>query len=145
MNKVKDFISIFRDGSLLCLFFLLLFFPALFNGILERAGFTEGSFMGFTWKEKAIESKQVADSSQQLATRATQQMEAMQAQLDNISKKLAVLPATTNTPEVHAITASLDSSKKQFTSYKIELNKNVIGQKEKLNNIFKQSQYAQPK
>ncbi|MEO6358699.1 MAG: hypothetical protein ABIU77_24405 [Ferruginibacter sp.] len=60
MTKVKDFLSVLKDGLLLTLFLLLIFFPLYFNKMLERAGFTEGSLMGFSWKQKALESKEVA-------------------------------------------------------------------------------------
>jgi hypothetical protein len=133
MEKIKNIVSLFKDGLLLVLFLLLLFLPTLFNRILERAGFTEGSIMGFTWKEKAIESKKVADSSQQLAVQAAARLDEMQQHLDSISEKLTVLPGS---PATDQISASIDSSKKRFNSYNLELRKDVILQKKKLTTIF---------
>ncbi len=136
MNKVKDFIAILRDGLLLCMFLLLLFFPVVFNGILERAGFSEGTLMGFTWKKKALESQKVADTSQQLALKATNKMEEMQANLNNISKKLDSLPATGAITEIKTISASIDSSKTRLINYNVELKEKVQMQRTKLDNIF---------
>ena len=137
MSKIKDFLSIFKDVVLIALFLLLICFPALFNGILERAGFTEGSLMGFSWKQKAQQSKEVADSSQQIALQAGLQMEQMQQRLDSISKKLVTLSATTNDPAVKNITQSIDASKAQLKISKMELRRDVQVQQKKLNYIFK--------
>ncbi len=137
MSKIKDFLSIFKDAVLIALFLLLICFPALFNGILERAGFTEGSLMGFSWKQKAQQSKEVADSSQQIALQAGLDMEQMQQRLDSISKKLVTLSATTNDPAVENITQSIDASKAQLKISKMELRRDVQVQQKKLNYIFK--------
>lgn len=137
MSKIKDFLSIFKDVVLIALFLLLICFPALFNGILERAGFTEGSLMGFSWKQRAKESRAVADSSQQIALQAGLQMEQMQQRLDSISKKLVTLSATTNDPAVENITQSIDASKAQLKISKMELRRDVQVQQKKLNYIFK--------
>ncbi len=134
MDKAKSILSILKDGFLLILFLLLLFFPAAFNRLLERAGFTEGSFMGFTWKQKAIESRQVADSSQQLALNASLQLQAMQNRLDSISRKLTAMPQSSLTSE---ISASIDSSKTRVSHYNLELKRGVKFQTQKLNTIFK--------
>ena len=145
MTKVKDFLSVFKDGLLLIIFLLLIFFPSYFNRMLERAGFTEGSMMGFSWKQKAIESKAVADSSQKLASNAGVQMEQMQVRLDNISKRLASLPQTAESHAVEHITAVIDSSKLQLKLSTAELKKNVQFQNNKLNLIFKDAPLITPK
>lgn len=137
MTKIKDLISIFRDGLLLILFILLIFFPTTLNDMLTKAGFTQGSVMGFTWEDKAMQSKEVADSSQLLAQAASTQLEEMQNRLDSISQKLASLPpSAANTPVVHAITESISSSKKKVSSYNTALKRNVVLQNAKLNTIF---------
>lgn len=145
MSKIKDFLSIFKDVVLIALFLLLICFPALFNGILERAGFTEGSLMGFSWKQRAKESRAVADSSQQIALQAGLQMEQMQQRLDSISKKLVTLSATTNDPAVKNITQSIDASKAQLKISKMELRRDVQVQQKKLNYIFKDGAAITPK
>jgi hypothetical protein len=138
MTKIKDFLSIFKDALLIVLFLLLLCFPKSFNSILENAGFTEASILGFDWEKKAIESKEVADSSQQIALNAGIQMEQMQERLDSISKKLMTLSATTNNPAVENITQSIDASKAQLKISKMALRRDVQVQQKKLNYIFKE-------
>ena len=46
----KDLFALLRDFSLFLLAALLLLFPAQLNDILMRAGFEEGSVVGFKWK-----------------------------------------------------------------------------------------------
>lgn len=137
MTKIKDFIALVKEGLLLILFLLLLFFPSYINNILIRAGFTEGSLMGLTWKQKAIKIKEVADSSQQLAINASLQMEQLQERLDSISKKLLRLTATTDNPAVEHITAAIDSSKAELKFSNMQLKRNVQFQNKKLDFIFK--------
>lgn len=137
MTKTKDFLSLLKDGLLLILFLLLIFFPSYFNRMLERAGFTEGSLMGFSWKQKAIESKAVADSSHQIAVNAGIQMEQMQERLDSISKKLVTLSATTNSPAISNITETINASKAELKLSNMELKKDVQLQDKKLDFIFK--------
>jgi thiamine biosynthesis lipoprotein ApbE len=111
LEKIKDILALIREAALVILFFLLLIFPGCFNTILVNAGFTEGNVMGFTWKEKAQQSMETADSSQQVAQAATNRLDEMQKKLDNISKKLSAVGSTTNNPEVHALKMQVDSSK----------------------------------
>lgn len=144
MTKVKDFLSLFKDGVLIAMFLLLIIFPSYFNTILERAGFTEGSMMGFSWKQKAIETKEVADSSQQLAVDAGIRMEQMQQRMDSISKNLEKLAETNNDPAVEKITDAINSSKAQLRLSNIELKKNVQFQNKKLKTIFKDGTVVSP-
>lgn len=109
---------------LIALFLLLICFPALFNGILERAGFTEGSL---------------------IVLNAGIQMEQMQQRLDSISKKLVTLSATTNDPAVEHITQSINSSKAQLNLSNITLKEEVQFQQKKLNTIFKDAPVITPK
>src|SRR4030095_1085978 len=97
-DKFSSFITSLREMLIIAAFLLLLFFPGCLNDVLVKAGFTEASVMGFTWKQKAIESIQVADSSQLLAEAALSQIESMQYRLDSISTKLTrAARVTTNT------------------------------------------------
>src|SRR5262245_29289116 len=52
----KDFVSLLRDASLFLLAALLIGFPTTFNSILVRAGFEEGSIVGFKLRSKLVES-----------------------------------------------------------------------------------------
>lgn len=137
MEKYKDFLSVSRDTILLLLFLFLIFFPNTINRILVNAGFTEISVMGATWKQKALDSKQLADSSRLLAETAGTQMEEMQNRLDSISKKLVAIAQSTNNPEVHKIAAAIDSSKLKLMLNSSFLKKSTQAQKTKLDVVFK--------
>ena len=141
MSKLKDFISILRDGTLLLLFFLLIFFPSFLNSTLERAGFTQGDVMGFTWKDKALQSADVAQTSQQLAESAGKQLEEMQNRLDSISQKLASIPETSQSPQVHEIAKTISASNEHLKQYNFALKSNVQTQNKKLSNIFNNQLY----
>jgi hypothetical protein len=138
MEKIKNIISILKDGILVLLFILLICFPAFFNGILVRAGFTDGSVMGFNWKKKAIESKQVADSSHIIALDAGNKMDQMQLRLDSISKNLVGITATPNNQAaIERINKVVTFSKNQLKENKMELKNEIQLQDNKLDMIFK--------
>jgi hypothetical protein len=52
----KDVVSLLRDLALFIIALLLIAFPAVFNSVLERAGFEEGSFAGLKWRSKLVAS-----------------------------------------------------------------------------------------
>lgn len=52
----KNLVSLMRDSALLLLAVLLIAFPSTLNSILVNAGFEEGSFVGFKWKSKLVDS-----------------------------------------------------------------------------------------
>ena len=60
----KDMVVVLRDATLLGLAGLLLVFPTRFNDLLVNAGFEEGSFIGFKWKAKLIESDDALQAAQ---------------------------------------------------------------------------------
>jgi hypothetical protein len=51
----KDLVALLRDSTLLLLGILLIVWPGTFNEILQKAGFEEGSVVGFKWKSKLVE------------------------------------------------------------------------------------------
>lgn len=51
----KDLVALLRDAALLLIAVLLVAFPVTFNDILQKAGFEEGSVVGFKWKAKLVE------------------------------------------------------------------------------------------
>lgn len=60
----KDAVGLLRDGALFFLGVLLILFPGQFNSMLVRAGFEEGSIVGFTWKKKLVESDDALQKAQ---------------------------------------------------------------------------------
>lgn len=70
IENIKNSIGILREAIIVIAFILVLVFPNTFNSILQRAGFTKGSLLGFDWKKSSQETKvaaqEVADTNQQL-------------------------------------------------------------------------------
>lgn len=60
----KDFVSLLRDLSILVLAVMLILFPKTLNSILVEAGFEEGSFVGFKWKAKLVDSDKALQEAQ---------------------------------------------------------------------------------
>jgi len=60
----KDAVALLRDAALFFLGLLLILFPGQFNSMLVRAGFEEGSIVGFTWKKKLVESDDALQKAQ---------------------------------------------------------------------------------
>jgi hypothetical protein len=52
----KDALAVLREALLVLGFLMLLFLPERFNGLLDRAGFTKGSLLGFEWQKVIKES-----------------------------------------------------------------------------------------
>jgi hypothetical protein len=137
LQNFKDFITSFREMILVCIFLLLLIAPGCFNSILVHAGFTEGRVMGFTWKEKAIKSKQVADSTQLLAEEAAMQIEKMQNKLDSVSKKLADVGAATGNPDLRALHTDIEKSNVDFVKSNVTFKDRIQLQKSKISELFR--------
>lgn len=47
IENIKNSIGILREAIIVIAFILVLVFPNTFNSILQRAGFTKGSLLGF--------------------------------------------------------------------------------------------------
>ena len=69
----KDALAVLREGLLVIGFLVLLLLPERFNGLLERAGFTKGSLLGFEWqkviKESTDQAKGAGDAISQVEAR----------------------------------------------------------------------------
>ena len=95
----KDLLAVVRE-ALLVIAFLLLLLPERFNGLLERAGFTKGSFLGFEWqkaiKESTDQAKGAGDAISQVAGR-----------LQEFDDRLRALDRQSTDPRVRAEIASL--------------------------------------
>ncbi|MDP9121468.1 MAG: hypothetical protein M3O15_08900 [Acidobacteriota bacterium] len=103
----KDLVTLLRDLALLILAVLLLAFPETFNAILVKAGFEEGSLVGFKWKanlaesDKALKQAQVTISDLQLKN-------------DELVKALSSLKAQANEPPVKARILKLEHENTQL-------------------------------
>ncbi|HVG21192.1 MAG TPA: hypothetical protein VNI02_19245 [Blastocatellia bacterium] len=111
----KDLVALLRDLVLFILALLLLFFPAKFNSVLSNAGFEEGSFVGFKWKPKLLDSDAALKEAQVLITDLREQNE-------NMSKALADAQSKLNDPALKDKLAKLEEANKQLNiaSSKVE-------------------------
>lgn len=88
----KDLVALLRDAALFILALLLIAFPGQLNTILERAGFEEGSVVGFKWKSKLIDSDDALKEAQ-----AT--ISALQGKNDELLAALADANARPSDPQ----------------------------------------------
>jgi hypothetical protein len=69
----KDCLAVAREALLVTAFLLLLLLPERFNNLLERAGFTKGSFLGSDWEKRikvsAEQAKGAGDAISQVEAR----------------------------------------------------------------------------
>jgi hypothetical protein len=96
----KDALAVLREGLLVIGFLVLLLLPERFNGLLERAGFTKGSLLGFEWQKVIKESTDQAKG----AGDAISQVE---ARLKDFDDRLRALDRQSSDPRVKAEIASL--------------------------------------
>jgi len=111
----KDLVALLRDLVLFILALLLLFFPTTFNSVLSNAGFEEGSFVGFKWKPKLLNSDATLKEAQALIID-------LREQNDKMSKALADAQGKCNDPALKEQFAKLEETNKQLNvnSSKVE-------------------------
>lgn len=111
----KDLVALLRDLALFVLVLLLLVFPTTFNSMLSNAGFEEGSFVGFKWKPKLLDSDAALKEAQALITDLKEQNEEMSKALGDAQSKL-------NDPALKEQLAKLEETNKRLdvASSKVE-------------------------
>src|SRR6218665_1739651 len=96
----KDLVALLRDAALLLIAVLLVMFPVTFNTILQKAGFEEGSLVGFKWKAKLVENDAALKEAQALITSLKEQNDKLNQTLaeaqqqspnDNLKQQLSSL------------------------------------------------------
>ena len=105
----KDLVALLRDFALFVLALLLLVFPTTFNGVLTKAGFEEGSLVGFKWKSKLVESDAALKEARATITD-------LKAQLDKTSQALTDAQAKLNDPSLKDTLAKLEEENKQLNA-----------------------------
>jgi hypothetical protein len=107
LSTWKDLISVSRDTFLLSLVVLMLVFPIAFNDLLVKAGFEEGSFIGFKWKAHLVNSDLALNEARAVINNLTQQNE-------KLSKALAEAQVRTNDPIEQDRLAKLEEENKKI-------------------------------
>jgi hypothetical protein len=54
ISSLREFVVFLREAAFISIYLRIIFFPKTFNGVLVRAGFEEGSLVGFKWKDPSI-------------------------------------------------------------------------------------------
>ncbi|HVT17780.1 MAG TPA: hypothetical protein VHQ90_16580 [Thermoanaerobaculia bacterium] len=103
----KDLVALLRDLSVLILAVLLIAFPATFNSVLVKAGFEEGSLVGFKWKANLAESDNALKQAQ-----AT--ISDLQLKNDELVKTLAAINAKTTKPPSKELIVQLEHDNNQL-------------------------------
>lgn len=103
----KDLIALLRDAGLFAIAVLLLFFPTTLNTVLVKAGFEEGSLVGFKWKAKLVESDTALKEAQATITD-------LRAQIDKMSKTLTDAQAKLDDPSLKDQISKLKEESKQL-------------------------------
>ena len=96
----KDLVALLRDTALLVLAVLLLALPETLNSVLVKAGFEEGSVVGFKWKSKLV-------SSDASLKEANATISDLQKKNQELSKALTDATTIGNAPELKARLAKL--------------------------------------
>jgi len=104
----KDLIALLRDSALFAIAVLLLLFPTTLNTVLVKAGFEEGSIVGFQWKSKLVESDTALKEARASITD-------LRSQIDKMAKVLADAEAKLDDPSLKAHIAQLEEESKQLT------------------------------
>ena len=110
----KDAVALLRDLALFVLALLLLIFPGTFNGVLTKAGFEEGSLVGFKWKSKLVESDATLKEARTTITD-------LKAQLDKSSQALAEAQAKLNDSSFKDSLAKLEEENKKLNAASAEV------------------------
>ena len=110
----KDAVALLRDLALFVLALLLVIFPTTFNGVLTKAGFEEGSLVGFKWKSKLVESDAALKEARTTITD-------LKTQLDKTSQALVQAQARLNDPSLKDTLAKLDEENKKLKAASAEV------------------------
>jgi hypothetical protein len=110
----KDAVALLRDSALFVLALLLLVFPGTFNSVLTKAGFEEGSLVGFKWKSKLVESDTALKEARTTITD-------LKAQLDKTSQALTEAQAGLNNPSLKETVAKLEEENKKVNAASAEV------------------------
>jgi hypothetical protein len=114
----KDLVALLRDLALFVLALLLLVFPSTFNNVLSSAGFEEGSFVGFKWKPKLLDSDAALKEAQALITDLRDQNGKMAKALNEVQNK-------TNDPALKEQLAKLEEANKQLSAASTKVENSV--------------------
>ena len=106
----KDIVALLRDGALLVMAVLLIFWPTRVNSILVDAGFEEGSFAGLTWKAKLSETDDALVEAQATIEDLRTQNHKLSEALEGTKNAIANAEVKENITKLQRLNDQLDDS-----------------------------------
>src|SRR5215470_6542878 len=85
LQATKDTLTVVRETLFVALFLLLVLWPTTFNSILQRAGFTKGSLLGFEWEKKIQASTEDAKSAGGAIAQIQERLQVLQRAVESAS------------------------------------------------------------
>ena len=90
VGTAKDALGVAREALIVAMFLLLILWPTGFNGILERAGFTKGSLLGFEWEKQLKASTEQAKGAGDAITQIEDRLQGLESSLARVTGPEAV-------------------------------------------------------
>lgn len=106
----KDLVALLRDLLLLVIALLLLFFPTKLNNLLTKAGFEEGSVVGFKWKSSLAKSAQALNESQAIITNLQNQLDSISIVLNEAKRSITDTALSSKFTKIEEKNAELNTS-----------------------------------
>jgi hypothetical protein len=127
MESICSGLNLARDGLLLVVLLLLMIFPASFNGILTKAGFTSASIFGFDWEKKLEAAQQETEAAKKEVQRLNTDLSTQAGALEQVAQQ-----ATDPAARERAGRVAQDLRASQVTAQRLDvkLGKNLETQKE---------------
>lgn len=88
INTIKEIFAALREAILVIVLILLLIWPATFNGILVKAGFTEADFGFIKWKRQLQELVQQTREANELVNVVQEDLETINRELESTPRGL---------------------------------------------------------
>ncbi len=135
MAALKEIFAALREVILVIVLLLLLILPETFNGILQRAGFTEADFGFIKWKSQLEELHQQTEAANALVAEIQEELQGLQGELITAEKSRdgKIVPqrdATRLSERIAQISAKAQSARQK-------LNENLQTQEQLLEEVAK--------
>jgi hypothetical protein len=116
ISNWKEAAAAARDTLLLLVTGLLILFPRQFNDILVRAGFEEGSLVGFTWKKQLVNSDAMLSEANSTITELKAQNAQLTAKLQELKSQVGSGEAKAAIDKLTAQSKALEASSDKVVS-----------------------------
>ncbi len=126
LKAAQALVALVRDGLLLVLFALLLLFPTGLNDILQKAGFTRGSFMGFEWEAQLDTATQNTEAAKQEAQKIEGKLGEYAARLEQVAQ-FATEPNVRN--QARALATEIRGAQSTAQGVQLQLDRSLVLQR----------------